>query len=398
MMQPFNDPSFPQEKLTDLQAALTSARVRLMMKRDTAFWSAMLSQMLVEITAEIPTAATNARKIYMNPYFCSELSVAQLLGLMLHELMHTVYGHVDHERLKELGIDLKLHNMAGDHRINNDIKLWQFELPEGGLCDTRFRDPQYWSTMKIYEELEQENAQQSPQYEDFVMDVMDIGGECDEEGAGGPSKDELREDLNQRLLRAVQAAERMGQPGSIPASVKRHLDDYLNPKLPWQQILAHHVDPYAKDDYSMSRPNRRYHHMYLPSLRSDQLKQMTVGFDVSGSMSPQDLQECTSEVQHIWTNLKPQRLRIMSFDTAVHCDEVIAPGDAFSDVELMGGGGTNVEPFIKSIREDEPELAIIFSDGYFYMPDMGNLATDLIWIILNNPEFKAPYGTVIYLD
>ena len=72
--------------------------------------------------------------------------------------------------------------------------------------------------------------------------------------------------------------------------------------------------------------------------------------------------------------------------------------DSIDDFELHGGGGTDITPFFQALREDQPELAIIFSDGFFFMPDHRGISTDLIWIVFNNPQFTPPIGRVIFYD
>jgi predicted metal-dependent peptidase len=168
--------------------------------------------------------------------------------------------------------------------------------------------------------------------------------------------------------------------GSIPAEVLRHVEDITKPALPWKMILQNHMNGYAREDYSWNRPNRRYmaSGMYLPHRWSEGLNQITCGDDVSGSMSQQDLNEIFNEQKFIWETLKPTKMRVQTFDTKVHMDKIFVEGDNLEDLKLKGGGGTNVQPLIHSIKKEIPEIALIFTDGYFSTHDMaGTEATDI---------------------
>ena len=137
---------------------------------------------------------------------------------------------------------------------------------------------------------------------------------------------------------------------------------------------------------------------YLPSLKSDEFQSLFAAVDVSGSMDPDTLTKVTSELRHIHNMLNPVSTRVISVDTQIHDDLEYAQGEYIHELVLHGGGGTEIGPVIEKIREEQPKLALIFTDGYFSMPDLSGLSTDLIWIIINNPTFTVNTGTVVYYD
>jgi predicted metal-dependent peptidase len=86
----------------------------------------------------------------------------------------------------------------------------------------------------------------------------------------------------------------------------------------------------------------------------------------------------------------------MTIDTKVHLDKTYEAGDELDEWELTGGGGTEVQPVIDAIAEEEPAFALIFTDGYFTMPNMDAITdTHIFWIIKDNPGFEAPKGEMI---
>lgn len=384
--------TIPSTELTPVeQASKAVSRSKLMLMRDkkTVFFSALLANLRVQITDKVPTAATDGVSIKYNPDFVNQQTTSKVVGLNLHEVYHVVYQ--DMFRGKDLNLDPVLWNISCDHRINLYILNMGYEIPEGGCADPKFKG---MSAMQIYNYLIEDPPPQSDQ--DQTMLDLDI------EGAGDPDDpdNEKANRVKTNILKAAQQAEMMGEPGSIPSDVLRMIEEMVEPKLPWQQILAKFITEYAKDDFSWSRPNRRYaaSGMYLPHAKSNRLKRIVAGGDVSGSMDETMLSEWCSELRYIWQYLKPISMRIMSFDTEVHDDYELKQFDTMEDMELHGGGGTEIGPFFDALREDQPELALIFTDGWFHMPDHTGITTDLIWVIFDNIDFDPPIGRVIHYD
>ena len=384
----------PEKELIKLtEEAMYRIKLSFMMKEGTTFLSSLLASLTIRYMFMIPTAGTDGVILALNPQFVLQQTQSQLLGLIVHEVMHVMYD--DMGRRKEMELNKAIFNIACDHRINLHLLSEKYELPDNGHADPKYRN---WSAMQIYDDLMKDPPPQAEQ-DAYDIDILE-GPEEGETTEDGMTSDDHREQVISNILKATQEAELAGEPGSIPADVRRYIDDLINPKLPWNAILQNQMQAYNQDDYSWTRPNKRYMpEFYLPSLHSEGLGQITWINDVSGSMGKQDLTKGMSELNYIWEVMKPTRLRLMSVDTEVHDDDLYFQGDTLDEVKLHGGGGTNITPAIARIVEEQPEVAIIFSDGYFYMPDLSQtVATDIIWIVINNPGFTAPRGTVIHYD
>jgi predicted metal-dependent peptidase len=370
--------------IKELKLKISKAKMTLFNKgKGTTFFSALLSSLRIEINETISTASIDGITMRFNPYFIAPLSNAQFLGLMMHELGHVIYDHIGRRLAGKM--EQTIWNIAGDHYINLWLLRLGFELPEGGVWDTKYAN---WSTMQIYKDLMKNPP---PKWETFKLDIMGRPANMDETTH--------RERINSNILKAVDLAISRKDQGSIPADVLRLIEDITKPTLPWQTILQNHMNGYAKEDYSWSRPNRRYMPagFYLPHRHSEGLNQITCGDDVSGSMSQDDLNAIFNEQKYIWETLKPIRMRVQTFDTHVHMDKIFVEGDTLDGLQLKGGGGTNVQPLIESIKKELPEVALIFTDGHFSKPDMsGTEATDIFWIIKDNKGFDNPHGTVIH--
>lgn len=369
--------------LKEINKNISKAKLRLMLSNKTTFFSALLANLKIEITTDISTACTDGVSLQLNPHFIQNFDKETLLGLLLHEVMHVALDHINLIAYKSY--DQKTLNIAMDYYINLYITGLKYKIPEGGYCDSKFIN---MSTMQIYAKLIENPP---PDMDTFELDVLG----CPE----GVDPQEHNENVTSNIVKAVIQAQLNNDQGSVPGELLRQLEDVLNPQLPWQTILANYMDSYAKDEYSFRRPNKRFMpDFYLPTLYSQSLKQITTGCDVSGSMSEEDISEIFSEIQYIWDTLQPTTMRLQTFDTKVHLNAMFNQGDTLDQIELKGGGGTNVQPLLNSIRKEEPAFALIFTDGYFSTPNMNGIYTDVFWIIKGNPGFKAPHGVIIPFD
>jgi predicted metal-dependent peptidase len=368
-------------------------KLRLMKMPETTFYSSFISMLNVRISYEVPTAATDGLKVIFNPDFIDEISRDELLGLLLHEVEHVVNGHCDFKTYEGYCRDVL--NIAQDHYINLRLQAKGFKLPPtpklGGPPNTNgFADPKFkgMSSMEIYHELIKDGK---PQPEPDLLDVL--------EAPEGMSPEEHAERVSNNVIKAVIMAEQANDAGSIPGDLRRDLQDILSPKLPWQTILQQYLTEYAAEDYSMRRPNRRFMPAwYLPVLEGEGLGNLFMYCDVSGSMSVEDVSEIWSEYVYIVDTMNPKSVRIMTGDTRVILDKTYDQGDFIPEFEYSGGGGTYFEPIMQALREEEPVFALLFTDGYFSMPDMSDINTDIFWIIKGNPGFHAPKGEIIHFE
>ena len=359
------------------------AKLKLMKMPETTFYSSFFSMLNIRISREVPTAATNGLKIVYNPDFIDQISREELLGLSVHEIEHVVNGHCDYATYE--GYCHETLNIAQDHYINLRLLDRGFQLPAGGYHDPKFKG---MSSMEIYHKLIKDGK---PQPKPELMDVL--------APPPGMSKEEHAERIMNNVVKAVIMAEQANDAGSVPGHLQNELQDILSPKLPWQTILQQYLTEYAAEDYSMRRPNRRFMPgWYLPTLEGEGMGELFMYCDVSGSMSVEDVSEIWSEYTYIVDTMNPKAVRIMTGDTRIILDKKYDQGDYIPEFEYSGGGGTYFEPIIEALKEEEPVFALLFTDGYFSMPDLDDVHTDIFWIIKGNPGFTAPKGEVIHFE
>jgi len=376
----------PTQKLI---TKINKAKLELVMTKNTTFFSSLLANLKLVWTEDIPTAATDGICIWLNPEFVEQQNQSELIGLLLHEVMHVAYEHMD--RRKAANLDPMLWNVAGDYVINNFLDSKNILLPQEALIDHKYDN---MNTKQVYDDLLKNNLS-TPQ---IWLDLIDPGSKESSQESPGTSTKERQETVITNVLKATTQAKLSNDIGSIPGEIARQLEDLLNPKLPWQSILQNNLNSYTNTDYSWKRPNKRFWpNHYLPHMHQESLNQITAGIDVSGSISDQQLSEFISEIKYIKTVLQPKSFRLICFDTRIVFDKTYEEGDDIENTSVKGGGGTLLGPLMDTLSKDQPELAIILTDGEFSMPHMDDIQTDIFWIIHSAQveAFNPPKGTVI---
>jgi len=386
--------------------ALSRAKIKLMLKKDVAFFATLILQTPVYwVTAdEIPTAATNGINLYINPEFFLSLDTEEKLFLILHEIMHNVYNHVTRRGFR----DPNTWNEAADYVINDDLIQRGFKMPKDGLHNLDYRG---MSADEVYELLMDRKNKGGSNAPSPWPDLQEPQGS----GAGGgqqnsnhqtpsmsqPTAEEIEEHNKNLLTQATQASQMAGdKAGTIPGSLQRELENLLYPVLPWDEILGQFLFSLSKDDYSWKKPNRRFisQGLILPSLHSDGIGKIAFAIDTSGSVSESDFNRFISEIGYVFQRYKPKEIDIMQFDSVLQSNDRILNTNDFMELEFKGGGGTQIEPVIDAYKDGDAKALIILTDGYLYHGEELDPGKPVVWCIYDNPSFVPTFGTAIHFD
>lgn len=391
--------------------SLSKAKTKLMLKKDCAFFSTLILQTPVYWVTEdeIPTAATDGINLFFNPDFFMKLDNEEKIFLLLHEIMHNVYDHGIRRGFR----DAKIWNKAGDYVINDELIQRNFKMPKGGLHNVDYRD---WSADAIYADLMQKQDEGGGSGPDNpwpdLQDPADDSGNGDGSGSGSgnqgiggipkPTAAEAEEHNKDLLASATQISQMSGdKAGTIPGSLQRHLDDLLNPKLPWTKILAKFLFSMNKNDYSWRKPNRRFisQGIVMPSLYSEGIGRISFAIDTSGSVSVSDFNRFMSEIAYVFKQFQPKEINVMQFDHILQGNDKCCSVQDFMNLEFKGGGGTNIDPVLEAFKEDDVSKAlIILTDGYLHQRVDLDPKKPVIWCIYDNPGFVPEFGTAIHFS
>lgn len=368
--------------LTECNKALSKAKINLMTRNDSVFFTTLCFSLRHVFDESIPTACCDGVTIKYNPKFFIELDPEERVFVLLHETLHAAYLHM----LRFDSLPVKEHtrwNIAADHVINLQLQERKYKMP-----DWVFKDPIYtgMSTEEVYKALE--NTQLP---EDFDQDLV-------MPGKGDPAAaQEAAAAMQDAIVRAALQSKMAGDaPGTIPGELQIFLDKLTNPQLPWNRILQKYMQRMAKTEYSYRKPNRRFfpdHH--LPSMYGTALMDIAIAVDTSGSVSDADFNTFVSETHNIIKMMKPETVTFVQFDTQIKSVDKIHSVNELMGLKFSGRGGTNVKPVIEWANEKKPQVLLVFTDGEFHMPTE-KTKVPFVWLIHNNNQFGAPFGKVIH--
>ena len=367
-------PLMNQEITPEIQKAYDKAKIGLMAKPDTTFFTTIVFSLKLIWDRYIPTAATDGSSIRMNPDFFMSLLPDERIFLIVHEAMHVALLHM----LRLADREHRKWNKACDHYINLMLIERGFKMPQNGLADSKYKG---LSSDEIYALLPD-----PPPDDSFTLDL---------EPNVAPV-DSITQDIQDILIRAAMQSKMHGDaPGSIPGDIEIFLNKLLNPKLPWQRILQKYIQNLSKHDYSWRKPNRRFFpNHYLPSMFSEKLMDIAIAIDSSGSVSDDDFRVFVSETHGILKMMKPDKITLIQFDKVIKSVDNIGSIRDLMNVKFIGRGGTRIEPVMEWAKENQPKLLLVFTDGEFNFYNTG-YKTNTVFLIHNNPRFESPYGKVI---
>ena len=369
--------------------ALERAKIKLLGKPDSVFYSSLCFSLKHVFDDSIPTAATNGLSVKYNPDFFMSLSEEARVSLLLHETLHCAYMHMS--RAKDMGLNPRKANIAADFVINLQLHNRGYHIPENWLLDHAYTD---MSMEQVYKIL--------PEGEEILLSMADFlepgeGTEKETKDGNVLSTQDIEQYIQDALIRAsVQSKMQNEKPGSIPFDIQIYLDKLLNPKLPWNTILRKYMNEVAKKDFTWQRPNRRFFpNHYLPSLHSQSSLTVAVAIDTSGSVSDEDFTQFISDVRGIIDSVEPLHIDLIQFDTEIKSVDRITTKTDLAKIKFSGRGGTRIEPVMEWAITHKPKLLLVFSDGEFYLPDEYP-KSNLIWVIHNNTNWKCEHGKTIH--
>ena len=358
------------------EEALSKAKILLMTKPNSVFFTTLCFSLHHKFDAEVPTACTDGKYITYGPDFFMRLSPEERVFLLLHETMHCAYLHM--MRLGEF--NPRKWNIATDHVINLQLIERGFKMPEGGLADPRYTG---MSAEEVYKLLPEDNTK--PMMEDLLP------------GNDPALQEETKTQIQDALVRAaLQSKMADDNPGTIPGEIQIFLDRLLNPKLPAKNILQKYLNAYTKNDYTFKKPNRRFlPDHYMPTLHSESLGDIAIAVDTSGSVTDEEFNQFVSETAGILRMMKPTKISFIQFDTEIKSVNEIRSINDLMNIQFTGRGGTVVTEVIDWVNKNKPQVILIFTDGHFRFRNE-TTKNDVIWLIHNNIRFSSPFGKVIH--
>jgi len=376
-----------------------------------------------------PTMATDGMRFYWNREFVNSVTDSQLMGVMLHEVFHVIYLHCDKTRVGSR--DRDIWGMAVDYVVNLEIiDDVGYQLTEGCLYDTQFKE---MTAEQVYDKIKNDPSCIGMKTI-HICSCGGMGGDGNSDGNNGPGGDSFGQgggakdknsvcpkcggmggfdvhvfgdvdeaEIREKVLTAFEAAKSSNSQGTIPAGIQRLIKDMRKAKVRWEKLFHRFVgSAFAKDDYSFTRPNRRFdmNETYMPSLRSPIIGDIVFAVDTSGSMGDEDLAQIVAELKKL--NGFVEKITVMSCDAAVHeVVEINKMEDVVGKITLGGGGGTDFRPVFDEVQKRgiRPEVLIYATDTYGTWPDKAP-QYPVMWVstVTEDAASKCPWGYTIYMN
>lgn len=368
-------------------------KAKTMIVLDHPFVASILSKRTLLAREDIPTAAVDKRgQIYYNPKWIESLSVPQAVFVLAHECFHVMMQHFN--RIGER--DPRKWNYAGDAVINDTLieaKIGEF-VPEG----VNMPGSKDKTTEDVYAALPDDpgggkggGGDGSPG--GIGSDLLDEGKPLTESEA---KEIEARNKIE--IAQAMQAAKARGK---LPGILEKLASDILNVRTPWHDILERFMVSFTAGETSWKRPNRRYQHVYLPSVgKVARMGGIALLTDISGSVSQQEIMYYSGHQQRICQLCQPEWVWVVYCDTNVHKEEMFT-SEELEDVQVRyySGGGTDMVAGLDFIEESghEPDVVVVLTDGYTPFPDRP-YPFPVIWCISSDVVAPDNAGETVHFE
>jgi predicted metal-dependent peptidase len=385
--------------------SITKARATLILRKP--FFGYLATYLEPTEMPGCPTIGTDGKHLYYNPKYINSLAMDELTAVIAHEVFHCAFGHVWRCGYR----DVEKWNIAADGVTNVVLTDEGFHLPSGGVMDGRFKGLSVEEAYRMIKDKTKEQlssgdesgkGSESGGAEGKTLDDHSEWGKKDTqdaEGRAGLKGQKLEDKWREQASRARQLVKTQGAGmGSLDDLV----DELIEPRLNWREILRNLVMSSVISDYQILPPNKRHvwRNIYLPSSKRSSEIEVAFIVDVSGSMSLDEVKEALSELKGICDQFDSFKIFYVECDWDIQKLLELTPYSFNMDEvkKIRGRGGTRfpVSHIFEEITKEggNPSSIVYFTDGY------GNIDGDeppcpVIWLLCAKSNFKPKFGRVI---
>jgi len=318
---------------------------------------------------------TKGNLYYKAKWVEEELNDEEVIGLILHEIMHLGFVHL----LRRGNRNPIGWNICTDIAVNKIILDNGFRLPPKGIIPEDNEVTLFGQTIKgldkksaevLYDELklkeEQKNGKGSSGNSGFDKHIE--GKDLTPE-----EKKKMENDWLNKVEEAYVGAKMRGQ---VPSGIERLISNLHKSRVNWKAMLQKYIQSYIPYDYTYCRPNKKSISagFYMPDYLKEKIH-IAVTIDTSGSIGQKELTDFLSEIVGLARSYQNRiDMRLICHDTEVCEDLLINNGniDKIKNLKCKGGGGTSHEDVFKHIEKNMPEckVALFLTDGY---SDLGTM-------------------------
>lgn len=375
-------------KMSDAMRRVLVARQNIA-RRNPFFASILFNAKLVESTNQ-QTIWTDGINVYFNPEYVAK-NDPFVEGDILECVMHAALQHIGRRKYR----DSKKWNEACDFSVRPLVHQYFKQHPELMAKDGLFPNK---AAEEIYELLEAQPQGKGGK-------GKGNGEPGDEEMPGGmvdPSEDQQEEadEASKNWARAVaNATDKAKKAGNMPSNIQRLVEELLpEEKIDWREILRDWSrDAKSKRSRSWSRTNRRRQDPPMPGYGNDNIFNIVIAFDVSGSVSDDMLKSMKTEIASLMDQDLCNQATLIAVDMEPKSIAVVTNSQGVVDWKPRGGGGTDFRSAMELIRKEYSG-----SMGLLFLTDLETCSFGeepsfpVCWVNFSpGNKLKAPFGRTV---
>ncbi len=405
-----------KEQLQAQIKRLLMTRINILVKH--GFFGVLLMKTKLGLTSSCDTAYTDAKGIYFNPEFISNLLDDEIEFVMLHEIMHIVLKHC----YRGIKADPNLFNIACDIVVNSNIlysldkKSFQFYKNSSHPSEAMHLAPDgkegyLYTAEQVYEMLNKNTAKKKKSQKILTIDnhsYWPLYGDDDQNTILDEEKDwdALIKSAAETYLSKREKDKRNHislYPGNLPKSIALKINELNEPQVNWRIALQEFIQEEI-NDYSFCPPDSRYqdYDFFLPAFNEIEYKLQNIVFfiDVSGSISRKFLTTFFSEISGVVSQFKNFiNCYIALFDVELKSLTEFSDMKDVEKIDLKGGGGTSLSQPLNKVFSilDDIRCFVVLTDGYLEFPKSDEFKfLPVLWLITES-ERNPEYGTTIHI-
>lgn len=369
--------------------------------------------------------------LYYNPEWVECLEDKELIGVLIHEILHLSCLHF----IREGNRNHQISNIAQDIVINYLIKQNEFVLPKDCLwCNDKNEiivfnkkikdvDKKVWEEVydEIYSDLKEKlkkaiiSGKAQIGYGgdgegiEIELDDYEIEGSTNTDSSGkgkaknmdnhirgkngkSLSQEERKEKEREWLNKVQEAYVGSKMAGKVPVGIERLVGALHESKIDWKSLLLRYVESYIPQDFTYARPNKKSiaSGYYMADTIKERIN-VAVMIDVSGSIGGQELQDFISEIVGMARAFRNKiKFTIYTHETDINGKWVVENGsvEKIKQIKIKGGGGTSfIIPYRSLLKQKDKNKVIVWlTDGYGDKIPKSELKNDIIWCLSKNSD------------
>ena len=359
---------------------IIKARTQLLLSQP--FFGALALRLKMEPNDTIKTLDVDGKTMRYNPEFVASLPMNVLISAVAHEVCHCMLMH----HLRRNHREPEKWNIACDFAVNNILKAAGFTLGDSWYQSDEIGEASADHVYTMLPDMPGISAYDQASAPGDVLDGVDPSNEA-----------EVRREEAEWKVAISQSANAAKMMGKLPANLQRLVGELVDSKVCWKSILREFVKATSADDYTWSRPNRRFigQGMYFPSLYNESIGEIVVAVDTSGSVTADEMNQFASEITAIMEDVSPSTVHVVYCDTQIAHTESFTKDDMPLQLNAKGGGGTDFRPPFEWVEEQGIDPAC-----FIYLTDMccrsfpEPPAYPTLWIDTSGHS-TAPFGQVV---